>query len=77
MIKDFFLRKMLEKQMKGIPKEEQDKLINIIIKNPELFQKMGVEIKAKMDNEKMDQMRAVQEVSKKYEAQLKSLHESM
>lgn len=69
------MRKMLESKMKGVPKEEQDKMISLITKNPELFQKIAVEVKAKMDGG-MDQMKASMEVMKNYESELKQLHQS-
>lgn len=75
MIKEFLMRKMLESKMKGVPKEEQDKMISLITKNPELFQKIAVEVKAKMDGG-MDQMKASMEVMKNYESELKQLHQS-
>lgn len=76
MIKDFLMRKMLERQLKDVPKEEQEKMINMITKNPELFQKIALEVKAKVDGAsgpKMDQMKATMEVMKKYENELRAL----
>ncbi len=65
---------MLERQLKNVPKEDQEKMINMITKNPELFQKIAVEVKAKMDGGgNMDQMKATMEVMKKYEGDLKAL----
>ena len=49
MIKEFLMRKMLERQLKDVPKEDQEKRINMITKNPELFQKIATEVKAKVD----------------------------
>ncbi len=76
MIKDFLMRKMIERQLKGVPKEEQEKMINIIIKNPDFFQKIAGEIKAKMDNEKKDQMAATMEVMKMHENELKKIQQA-
>ncbi len=73
MIKDFLMRKMIERQMKDVPKEDQEKMINMITKNPELFQKIAVEVKAKMDAGNTDQMKATMEVMKKYENDLKAI----
>lgn len=73
MIKEFLMRKMLERQLKNVPKEDQDKMIGMISKNPELFQKIAAEVKVKMDNEKMDQMKATMEVMKNYENELRAL----
>ncbi len=70
MIKDFLLRKMLAAKMKGVPQEEQEKMINLIQKNPQLFQQIAVEVQQKMKEGK-DQMAAAQEVMKKYESQVR------
>jgi len=72
MFKEYFIKKAVEKQMKDVPKAEQEKIMELITKNPELFQKMAVEIKAEMDNGK-DQMAAVMEVGKRYQEDLKKL----
>lgn len=71
-IKDFLMKKMLASQMKGVPQAEQDKILGMLQKNPELFQKIGTEVQAKMKDGK-DQMTATMEVVKKYEEDLKKL----
>ncbi|MAZ40903.1 hypothetical protein CL654_02205 [bacterium] len=72
MFKEFFMKKAVEKQMAGVPKDQQEKMMELVTKNPELFQKMAVEVKAEMDKGK-DQMAAVMEVGKKYQDELKKL----
>ena len=71
-LKDFLMKKMLASKMKGVPQEEQDKIFNMIEKNPDLFQKMGLEIQEEMKKGK-DQMTASMEVAKKYESELKNI----
>jgi 2-oxo-4-hydroxy-4-carboxy--5-ureidoimidazoline (OHCU) decarboxylase len=71
-LKTFLMKKMMASQMKGVPQAEQDKLLTLIEKNPELFQKMGLEIQEEMKKGK-DQMTAGMEVAKKYENELKKL----
>lgn len=72
-LKTFFLKKMLASKMKGVPQEDQDKIFNVIEKNPDLFQKIGVEVQEKMQKEGKDQMAAAMEVMQKYKDQLKGL----
>lgn len=74
MIKEFLMRKMLERQLKNVPKEDQEKMIGMITKNPEFFQKIAVEVKAKMDGG-MDQMAATMLVMKKYETEFKKIQQ--
>lgn len=71
-IKNFLMKKMLASKMKGVPQEEQDKLFTMIEKNPELFQKIALEVQEEIKKGK-DQMAATMEIAKKYEADLKSL----
>jgi hypothetical protein len=72
MFKDFFVRKIIESKMKNVPKEQQEMVIGMIEKNPELFQKIVMEIQTEVEKGK-DQMAATMEVMKRYEAELKGL----
>jgi ABC-type glutathione transport system ATPase component len=73
MIKDFFVRKMLERQLKGLPKEEQEKIIKMITENPELFQKIAEEIQVKV-NGGINQQTAMMDVLKKYQEDIKKVY---
>lgn len=70
MFKNFLMKQMLKRQMKGVPEAEQEKMLSMIEKNPELFQKIALEIQAEMKTGK-DQMVATMTVTKKYEAELR------
>jgi hypothetical protein len=73
-IKDFFVKKMLGSQLKksGLPQDQQDKLMNAMMKNPQLFDKMGKEIKA-LEKSGKNQVFASMEVMKKYQNELRDL----
>ena len=71
-IKDFLMRKMLASKMKGVPQADQEKVFSMLEKNPELFQKIGVEVQEEIKKGK-DQMTATMFVIKKYESELKGL----
>jgi hypothetical protein len=71
-MKTFLMKKMMASKLKDVPQSEQDKLFAMIEKNPELFQKIALEVQEKMKGGK-DQMTATMEVSKKYELELKGL----
>lgn len=58
--------------MKGVPESEQDKMIELIEKNPELFEKIGKEVQEKVRQGK-DQMAASMEVMQKYQDELKKI----
>jgi len=72
-LKTFFLKKMLASKMKGVPQAEQDKIFDMIEKNPDLFQKIGAEVQEKMQKEGKDQMAAAMEVMQKHKDQLQGL----
>lgn len=66
------MKKMLGKKLQGIPEADQDKLFDMVEKNPALFQKIATEIKALQKSGK-DQMAATVEVMSKYQSELKGL----
>lgn len=44
MLKNLLMKKMLKKQMAGVPEAEQEKMFKMVEKNPDLFQKIALEI---------------------------------
>ncbi len=70
MFQNFLLRKMLRTQ--GVPEAQIEMFIKMMEKDPELFKKIALETKDKMDSG-MDQQKASMEVMKKYETELKKL----
>lgn len=64
---------MMKSQMKDVPEEQQEQMLNMIEKNPELFQKIAVETKSLVDNG-LDQMSAAMKVAEKYKDELKKLN---
>ncbi len=73
-IKDFFVKKMLKSQLKksGLPEAQQEKLIEGMLKNPALFEKIAKEIKA-LEKQGKNQMVASMEVMKKYQNELRDV----
>ncbi len=66
------MKKMLRAKMKGVPEAEQDKMIELIQKNPDLFQKIGVEVEQRMKNGQ-DQTSASRQVMQKYQNELRKI----
>ncbi|MDD4989256.1 MAG: hypothetical protein PHV42_02420 [Candidatus Pacebacteria bacterium] len=75
MLKEFLMKKMLQSKLKDVPQAEQDKILKMIEKNPELFQKIALEVQEKIKEGK-DQMSATMEVMKAHEAELKATMQS-
>ena len=71
-VKDFFMKKMLEKQMKDLPADQRDQMIAVISENPEFFQNIAKEIKQKQ-KEGRDQMAATLEVMRKHQGELQKI----
>ena len=61
---------MLKSQMKGVSDAEIDKIVAIIDKNPQLFQKIAAEIQAKVKSG-MDQQAASMDVMRAHEVELR------
>jgi len=66
------MKKMLARQLKDAPQDQQDKMFGMIEKNPDLFKKIAEEVQQKMKEGK-DQMTATMEVMQKHQATLRNL----
>lgn len=72
MLKELLMRKMLQSKLKGLPQNEQDKLLGMVERNPELFMRIVEETK-EVIKEGKGEMDAVMEVLKNHEAEFKGL----
>lgn len=66
------MKKMLQSQMKHVPKDIQDKIMSAMEKDPELFTKIAEEIQQQVKSGK-DQMQAAMAVMSNYKAKLQEL----
>ncbi len=66
------MKKLLASKMKDVPAEQQEKIFSAIEKNPDLFQKIALEVQEKTKQGK-DQMAATMEVMQKYQEDLKKV----
>lgn len=73
MIQRFLMKRMLKSQLKGMPEDQQEKILALVEKNPDLFQKIAKEVQQKQKEGK-DQMSATMVVMQKYQ---KDLQEAM
>lgn len=72
MFKELLMKKLIQSKLGNIPKEQQDKIVAIVTKNPELFQEIAMKIKSQMDSGK-DQMKATMSVMEEYKDQIQKL----
>lgn len=63
---------MLQSQLKNVPEEHREKIMKVIEENPELFQKIAIEVQAEVKAGK-DQTTAMMEVAKRHEEELKKI----
>ncbi len=69
MIKKFLLKQAAKIGTKGLPKDQQEVILKLIEKKPELFEKISKEIKVLTDKG-TPEMYAAFEIMKKYEKDL-------
>ncbi len=69
MFKEFLMKKLIESKLKHLPKDQQEKILSVVTKNPELFQEIATKIKAKIDGG-MDQNKATMTVMMEYKDKL-------
>ncbi|OHA80876.1 MAG: hypothetical protein A2675_02165 [Candidatus Yonathbacteria bacterium RIFCSPHIGHO2_01_FULL_51_10] len=73
MIKEFLIKKMIKSKMPGVSDEQIDQVINLVQKNPALFQKIAEEAQAKI-KAGMGQEQAMMAVMQAHAAELKALN---
>jgi hypothetical protein len=71
-IKDYITEKLIRAKMKNLPKAQQDMFIKLIQENPELFKKIGDEVKA-LTKSGTSEMTATMQVMRKYQAEIQRL----
>jgi len=71
-IKDLLLKKMLKNQLKGIPEDQQQKIIQAVEKNPKLFSDIAEEVQKKIKGG-MDQQSATMAVMMSHRSELQNL----
>ena len=72
-IQDFLMRQVMRAKMKDVPKEQQEQIMELVQKDPELFKKIGEEVDRRVKKGGESQMKATMEVMKKYRGELSKL----
>ena len=75
-IKGFFTRKMMEQQLKNLPKDQRVLFTRMFEENPELFEKIAKEVKEKKKGGQ-DEMLAAAAVMRKYQPEMQELIKKM
>jgi hypothetical protein len=69
-LKQFALKKVLQSQMKDAPPEQQKMILEMVEKDPELFEKIAKEMKAELDKNGNNQMAAAMKVLPKFQKEI-------
>ncbi|MBI5798865.1 MAG: hypothetical protein HZB10_02960 [Candidatus Yonathbacteria bacterium] len=72
MIKEFLMKQVIKRQLKGVPEVEVERIMALVEKNPELFKKIGDEIQAKVKAGR-SQMAASMEVMRAHQGELQKV----
>ena len=72
-IKSFITGLILKRQLKHLPKDQQEIMIKVINENPEFFKKINDEIKHKEKYEGKDKTAAMFEVMRKHQGEMQKL----
>lgn len=69
-LKQAAMKKVMQSQMKDVPQDQQEMIMGLMEKNPELLQKIAKEMQAEMKTNGNNQMAAAMKVLPKYQAEL-------
>ncbi len=69
-MKNYAMKKMLQSQMKDVPQEQQDMIMEMVENDPKLFEKVAKEMQEEMKQNGNNQMAAAQKVLPKYQAEI-------
>jgi hypothetical protein len=69
-LKQFALKKVLQSQMKNVPPEQQEMIMAMLEKEPELFEKIAKEMQEELKRNGNNQMAAAMKVLPKYQQQI-------
>jgi reverse gyrase len=72
-IKNLAIKKLVQSQMKGVPVEQQQMIITMLEKDPQLFEKIAKEMQAELKANGNNQMQAAMKVLPKYQKEITSI----
>lgn len=69
-IKNYAMKKVLQSQLKNAPKDQQELIMGMMEKDPQLFEKIAKEMQDELKKNGNNQMAAAMKVLPKYQAEL-------
>jgi hypothetical protein len=71
-MQNYFVKKMVQSQLKNLPKDQAEMVMHMVEKNPELFAKIAKETQELVKGGK-DQTAAMMQVAQKYKGELQKM----
>lgn len=68
MLKKFLMKQAMKSQLKGVPAEEQDKILDMVGRNPEFFENLAKELQDGIKSGKDQQTVALEIMARHKEA---------
>ncbi len=72
MIKKFLMKQAMKSQLKSVPAEQQDMILDMVEKNPDFFENLAAELQAGLKAGK-DQQTVAMEIMQKHKDELARL----
>lgn len=69
-IKNYAVKKMIQSQLKNVPAGQQQMIMELVEKDPKLFEKIAKEMQAELKMNGNNQMAAAMKVLPKYQSEL-------
>ncbi len=69
-IKNYALKKVLQSQMKNVPADQQEMIMQMLDKDPALFEKVAKEMQSELKTNGNNQMAAAMKVLPKYQKEI-------
>ncbi len=69
-VKNFAVKKLLESQLKNVPQDQREMIMNMVEKDPALFEKIAKELQAEMKSNGNNQMAAAMKILPKYQNEI-------
>jgi len=69
-VKNFAMKKLLDKQLKGVPEDQRQMIMEMVEKDPKLFEKIAKEMQAELKQNGNNQMAAATKVLPKYQQEI-------
>jgi hypothetical protein len=72
-LKSFAMKKMLDSQMKNVPEDQKRMIMEMLEKDPALFEKIAKEMQAELKANNNNQMAAAAKVLPKYQKEIMAI----